>query len=184
MSQEFYFSKHRLRWQYISFFAILLSTTACMSSYNTWDTDKNHYIEEAEFYKKMTKYHFFKHWDRNKDGVLDNLEISSGSFYVLDANNDGTLDEKEWSVLYSYAYRNKNIPAIYTTWDTNQNGLLNVNEYNKRWEKLFLLNKWDANGDGVWSKAEFFKGLFKMWDVNGDNRIDPLEYRIWQGTWQ
>ncbi|NJK95506.1 MAG: hypothetical protein HC905_11915 [Bacteroidales bacterium] len=59
------------------------------------DTDKNNYINEDEFNKKLVS--AFENFDTNKDNSLSRTEFYNYTFGLMDQDNDGAIARNEFS---------------------------------------------------------------------------------------
>ena len=60
---------------------------------------------------------------------------------------------------------------VFKDWDTNGDGQIDQNEFNAGIQKQGAFARWDTDHDKQLSEQEFERGMFKDYDVNGDNAI-------------
>ncbi len=94
----------------------------------------------------------FTGYDSNQDGYLDEDEYSGGFFRNLDGNTDGKVDETEWN---DGMTNNGVTGQSWADWDIDRDGFLNDGEYR------------DGYNKNNWSRA---------WDTDQDNRLSMDEY--------
>lgn len=127
----------------------VLNLTACSDNEATTDEVTTTEMVEAD---PSISDNDFTNWDSNQDGYLDEDEYSGGFFKNLDGNTDGKVDETEWND----GLTNSNVTGqSWADWDIDRDGFLNDGEYR------------DGYSKGSWSRA---------WDTDKDNRLSQDEY--------
>ena len=75
-----------------------------------------------------------------------------------------------------------------TSWDTNQDGFMDEDEFRTCMDETGLFGAWDADHGGYLDAAEFHDGLnafgvhfdpadgYEAWDRDGDGRLEPEEF--------
>ena len=108
-----------------------------------------------------------------------------GSYGYVDANNDGFISGDEWNT-----YRT----STYSFWDTDRDGRIDRDEFERCWRAGgfyrsayynpdYWTHYWtgfDANNDGFLSSDEYWSAT--AWgriDANGNGRIDENEWVWW-----
>lgn len=128
----------------------VLNLTACSDNTEA-TTDEVATTEMVETDPGMSDNNF-TNWDSNQDGYLDEDEYSGGFFKNLDGNTDGKVDETEWN----NGLTNSGVTGqSWADWDLDRDGFLNDGEYR------------DGYSKGSWSRA---------WDTDKDNRLSQDEY--------
>ncbi|MFA0963789.1 hypothetical protein AB9P05_18435 [Roseivirga sp. BDSF3-8] len=128
-------------------------------------------------------YAAYEDWDTDANESIDNDEFYNGitnsnRMSEWDSDADGSLTDAE---LYEGS-RN--------AWDTNQDGMLDENEWNTGMETYFAgysedaygaFNDWDTNQDGILDTGEYNQGIgntgyYDAWDADSDNMISDREF--------
>ncbi len=73
------------------------------NDFNSYDTDKDGYLEYQEYYDSLGNTDYYSKWDTNKDNSLDNKEYSDMVFDSWDRNKNGYIDQNEYND-YSSSY--------------------------------------------------------------------------------
>ncbi len=71
--------------------------------FNSYDTDKDGYLEYQEYYNSLGNSDYYSNWDKNKDNSLDSNEYSDMVFDSWDRDHNGYIDENEYND-YSSSY--------------------------------------------------------------------------------
>lgn len=96
-------------------------------------------------------------WDTNADERIDEEEFYTaydeiGYYNEWDLNDDDLIDDEEWGT---------GIGGYYP-------------DYNYEEEGMF--EDWDLNNDDFVDQDEFVSGAYTLWDVDGDGKIEKVEY--------
>ena len=86
--------------------------------FSRMDTDKNDKVAQTE-YLILFEY-AFRNMDKNKDGMLDNIEFTHAAFKHIDTDKDGKIDPVE-----DKAFREKSFLQL----DINADGVLTREEF-------------------------------------------------------
>lgn len=117
---------------------VLFGFSACTSStdddrvYGDWDEDRNASLDDREFSNAWGGSEYYSRWDTNNDGFVDEAEWTAGR----DTNMQG----------YDGAY-----------------------------------GDWDNDADNRLSEDEFREGIYGFYDRDGDRMINEEEYNSWYG---
>ena len=139
-----------------------------------WDSNRDGILSEEEFTSS-----FLEKYSVDKDDVDDN-KIDDEDFYlttfsVIDANKDNTLSEGEFNWGREYFY-NDYTRSDFDLYDMDNDGLISSSEYfDVMYDTDFFL-AWDKNRDTFIDKKELASGVFKQWDLDGNNYINAEEF--------
>lgn len=163
---------------------LLAGMVAC-SDHNKSDEDdvahqENQTLEEIfdrdTFNNSFTSNDRYDRWDTNKDEFLDEDEYSDGLFQTWDVNDDNRLDENEWNTASEdFRIGNQN----WKDWDTSNDGYLDTREFKTGLHQKGWYGEWDSDQDKKINKREYSNGLFGLWDVNRDGKLDETENRYY-----
>jgi hypothetical protein len=65
-------------------------------NWEAWDTDADGFLDEEEVRMGWEREALYAHADANDDGLIDDGELSTWFFEILDVNDDGIVDATEW----------------------------------------------------------------------------------------
>ncbi len=131
---------------------LMLGLISCTDKEAATDDSAMESTEIGEDHVTLTSDNHFAEWDTNQDGYLDEQEHIDGPFATWDTNGDEQLDEDELNA----SVPNKGYEGQgWADWDIDRDGFLNVDEY-----------RTENGGRSSWHR---------MWDKDGDNRLNPEE---------
>lgn len=136
--------------------------------YDALDRDTDGLLNESEYSTGL-----YRDFDRDRDNLISADEFETGytrnlgmdtydasMFDTYDADGDGMLMQSEFGGFYGDNYRD-----TYTSYDMDQDGFLNADEYSTS-----LYNRADVNQDRVLTIEEegFFEGWFDGDDIDAE----------------
>lgn len=79
----------------------------------------------------------------------------------------------------------------YEDWDTDNNALIDNDEFDARWNEISYYKAWDVDDDGILNEKEWAAGIeekyenydydkqgaYEDWDRNSDGQLDEEEFR-------
>lgn len=156
------------------------------------DQDGDGKLSRSEFQAPSK---FFEGWDKNKDGLLDDMELArmggppqkdvanNGTpaefFKKADRNGDGFVSKEEWMKFQRGPFFDKA--------DKNADGKLTLEEFTAAYVELRregivaspddFVARFDVNGDGKVARSEFpgSDEVFERLDTNGDGFITAAD---------
>lgn len=66
--------------------------------------------------------------------------------------------------------------GIFEDWNTNDDEMIDTNEFNEGFASNGYYDDWDVNDDALLDNDEFSEGLYDTWDNNSDGIIDNDEW--------
>lgn len=72
------------------------------SDYSLYDEDGDEMISSEEFYMGMSDSDYYNTYDTNRDGSIDQTELSDTVFDTWDENGDGVIDRTEYDSYSAY----------------------------------------------------------------------------------
>jgi len=66
------------------------------AAFDTFDADRDGFLNDDEFMDRFTDTRDFGTWDTNADGLLDRREFNDGAFSHYDRNDNDLFEEKEY----------------------------------------------------------------------------------------
>jgi len=100
-------------------------------------------------------------WDANNNDELTQSEFNEGVFGSIDADNSGTISQKEFNAFSKNESWLNNINANFADWDVNNNDELTQGEFTQGAKNINLFGPWDADNNNVLVEREFRQGLEK-----------------------
>ena len=156
----------------VSFFMLQPTLT-----FQQWDTNSNNLISRYEFHNMYTQY-FYNDWDENNNGVVDKEDFLSKVYVVWDIDNDNLISDTEWNEGFENNYANY-VDIEYYAIDSNEDGMLDFNEYIAYIEGIPIFELWDMNKDDELNEFELSRMIFNLWDVDDSNFISVGEYQAY-----
>lgn len=144
----------------------------------------------------LTNFNWYKYYDSNGDGILEEEEIfktypsifdfysknqiTPDEFYLMiyystDTDLEDGLTEDEWEIGYLRMFSNW-VTNDFTEVDKDKNSLLDLEEWYEIFDTSEWFNFYDLNTDNRLIEEELNKGFFQDWDLNNDNKIDEAEF--------
>ncbi len=147
-------------------------------SFKHWDLNKDGIVDKHEFHQSLMEKRMIRKWDKNKDGRLSELELYKGFYGLWDRNNNGKIDHKEWE------YGTQNYFAVYNSidhgtfedWDQNGDAYLDEKEFQLSMTKADYFGAWNFNKKNSVNTEELSEKLFGLWDGNKDGHLEESEY--------
>jgi len=113
---------------------------------------------------QMLAYSVIERYDINKDGSLDQREMTRAGFDLneSDYNRDGAVEMNELAeyLLQEQEREGNDLAELLPTWffelDRNQDGQIEMDEFTDAWDndKLAEFNSYDTDGDGIVTTSE------------------------------
>ncbi len=148
--------------------------------YAAWDTDRNQMLTDTEF-RTVASERGYTRWNTNNDTGIDRDEFGTGLFGLWDRDRNNELTEQEWRDGAGRWYGADGNFGEFSAWDTNRDGMLDMNEYNLGIGTTGYYDRWDADRNSFVDENEFGTGLFSTWDTNRDSNIDANEWDFGAG---
>lgn len=139
------------------------------------DADRSQALDATELAPAVRA--FASHMDGDRDGALATDEMESGLFAVWDADRSGRIDAPELARAEVVWFPHET-EASFARWDTDADGSLDRDEHHAGVSRARLVQRYDADRDGVVTHEEIARVFFDSWDLDGDERIDALEWRL------
>lgn len=158
-------------------FLFLTGTAQMTDSDNDFkkcDKNKDKKISQSEFSDRYSN-------DDNLTGDNQDVQYDENKFYessydLWDENKDSRLSEDEWKTGYDASY-GEYLDGDFSSYDVNQNGYLEIEEYQRALLDSDYYSSWDTNQDNSLDNEEYSAVVFQCADKNGDSYIDEDEYK-------
>lgn len=167
--------------------AILLGTVGCGSAphastvaplaradFGAADHDRDDAITPEEFRGATEPY--AAEFDLDRDGRLDREELARGLFRAFDENGTGRVDEAELA-RGAMRWWPEDLEVDFDAWNTHPDRGLDLDELRAAIDHLGLDRRYDQDRDGAVSHTDLSDVLFRSWDLDESDSIDPLEWR-------
>lgn len=169
----------RLKKTSFIFVTILIFTAvACnqdgVLSFEDWDKNNSGKIEKQEFVNTFTL-NYFEDWDRKDNGYLDDEDFYQIYYDVMNRDQNGGVSEEEFTWAYEY-YNRGEFRDEYENWDLNDDFILTYDEYKKGLYESTFFSQWDFDENGELSEEELATGMFRVFDIDDDGKVDRDEY--------
>ena len=138
------------------------------------DRDRDDALTPEEFLQATEPY--AAEFDLDRDGRLDREELARGLFRAFDENGTGRIDEAELA-RGAMRWWPEDVEVRFDAWNTHPDRGLDVDELRAAVERLGLHRRFDQDRDGAVSHADLADVLFRSWDLDESDSIDPLEWR-------
>ncbi len=136
-------------------------TTAMIISLGSTAVLANNYMNERQTNSQgmqQEKGQMFSQFDRDNDSRLNNNEFATYTFYTLDYDDDNMISDEEWDTYTNTWYEPIDLEyddsVAFTTYDANDNGYIEANEYASAYD-TDLYSSWDMDNDGFIEVAEY-----------------------------
>lgn len=123
----------------ISYLIVLLALVWVAGCEKDQIKEQGETVEISEYQERF----IHEEWDYNADGSLEKGEFMDGLFKALDTNKDDRITNIEWEDIETY-YPDDEY-GTFNEWDVNNDGRLDVDEFETETNNLELFNKWDRS---------------------------------------
>lgn len=142
--------------------------------FNAWDDNKDRQWDKQEFSAGLAKTGLYNEWDANRDKSLSEDEFNRGLLNEWDEDGNGYLSSEEYGI--GNGAWEDDFGNNFEAWDTNDDSIVDSEEFNAGIASTGLYNNWDTNKDAVFSEEEFYNGLHASWDNDNSGYIDEGEF--------
>lgn len=149
-------------------------TVTSYGSLADWDLDGNGQIEKSEFDQRLITTRLFADWDGDNDGELTDLEFTTSLYKAWDVNGDEIVDVYEYKFGNGVWLADGTMYGTFSDWDADGNQELSLVEFKTQEDRL--MESFDSDGNDELTDLEFRTGMYKAWDVNGDEIVDLYEF--------
>ena len=139
-----------------------------------WDTDGDGVLVESEFTGGMLGSGIFEEWDTDSDGAIGYPELSEGLYRTWDENDDGEVSVDEWDDAVDLWFGEDAVNLSVENWDADGNGVISKAELDSALEDTDLLARL-GGGDGIVDEDELSAGFFDIADADDDDAVVPEE---------
>ena len=160
---------------------VFLSTCAAPRAYTTfadWDANNTRAVERSEFVEAYTALDYFLKWSPDKS-ALGYPQFQRHVFNSLDHDKNNQLSKAEFDGQIKRFYFGL-FNGNFKEWDETSDGSISQAEFDKHVSQSNLSASWDTNGDKSISEQEMAGGMFYVCDVNGDSKVNNMEFEIWR----
>lgn len=145
------------------------------------DIDDETGVDFGEFKMGFDAERFFKDWDRNDNGRIEEDEYVTAHFSLIDLNRDGVITRNEWESSGRF-WLEDDYPVGFSRWDIDGDERINRDEFARRLDTNTVFQRWDADSSDALNKEEVMAGIHGSWDADGDGLIDQQEQRRGAGA--
>ncbi len=136
-------------------------------------------LTPTRFNEGFSQTGYYEAWDQNDDDMLDQDEFTTGIYADWDADNDNILTEDEFT---TGAERWGVTDTDFSTLDADGDGEVVYSEFNENWDNDAVYSTWDGDDDGLLNNDEFSTGLYDSADLDSDQVI-TVEEEGWFEGW-
>lgn len=159
---------------------LLLACTApkVYTTYPDWDSNHDSKLQRSEFVEGYMQTNYFDKWGNGKSSIKYE-ELYQNTFRTLDRDGDAKVTSDEFNnqiKLFYFGLFNKS----FDQWDTDNNAVLDLNEFITNATNSNLSTLWDANSDKRISKKELAGGMFYLCDTDSNGTVDEQEFNAWK----
>ena len=115
----------------------------------------------------------FSRFDANADGFVSAIEFENALFRELDADRDNLITRTDYDRGMASFTRTAVTPS-FSELDTNVDGNLTTAEFSSADDPIFAA--FDTDQDGLLRLDEFDQGFFDAFDSNLDGTLSPTEF--------
>ncbi len=152
----------------------LAGAPAMAQSLQDWDTDGDGSLGEREFTQGVLDSGMFDAWDTNDDDAVGYFELTSGLYRASDANDDGKLSVAEWDDAADRWLGEFDVNLSVDRWDANGDGVISEAEYAKALDGTDLLARLGGQ-DGTLDEDGLASGLFDIADTDENDLVADQE---------
>lgn len=145
------------------------------AAFEAVDADADEQLDDRELFRAVEVY--YDVWDHDENGRLTSDELAAGVFLCWDRNRDDRLDREELAAGV-VSWMPNDGSGDFAAWDADANGSIDRQEAERGVASARLFQSYDENGDGTVTDLELSEVVFHTWDIDGDERVDALEWRL------
>lgn len=143
-----------------------------------WDIDQDAYVDRDEFGAGYAQTGYFDHYDADADGLLDETEVATATYGMMDLDDDGVLTVDEWDTWVDTRLGEAAVDLDVDAWDQDGDGIITRDEFDDTAIATSLYADYDADTDGYYGRDEFGNAIFDLTDANDDDFVVEDEYLI------
>lgn len=143
-------------------------------AFNKWDSDRDRRWNSEEFRARVENEGLYENWDTGGDEIFSENEFHGSYFDDWDEDGNEYLNEEEYRT--GYRTWRDDYRENFTDLDLNQDGQLDLTEYEAGMQERGTIREWDTNNDGNLTEDEVNTGAFNSWDSNQDGYLEFNEY--------
>lgn len=152
-----------------------------VSEFGKWDADNNSAISHKEFMVGIMNDNLFFEWDTDNSGYMSNTEFNLGVFGQWDRDGNKKIDSEEWSIRGTVWDNPAIATATFNSLAPTIDKPIICRQFEDGYVECSNYMPWDSNIDGLLDINEFNEGVFKSLDANQNNRIEDREFDRYTG---
>lgn len=152
-----------------------------VSEFGKWDADNNGGISHKEFLVGIMNDNLFFEWDTDNSGYMSNTEFNLGVFSQWDQDGNKKIDSEEWATRGTVWDNPTVATSTFNAWGPTVNKPIICREFEDGYVKCSNYMPWDSNIDGLLDINEFNEGVFKSLDTNLSGSVEAREFDRYTG---
>ncbi len=158
-----------------------LKSARPMADFNNWDADSSGGITHKEFNAGIMNENLFFDWDTDNSGYLSSMEYSMGVFGQWDKNDNKKIDSNEWMTRSSVWDNPKQSGVAVNSWAPTIDKPLACKPFCDAYAQCSNYMPWDTDLNGMLDINEFNDGTFISLDRNHNGLVDAIEFNAFTG---
>lgn len=170
------------KWKKIAVIFCLIPMIGLVSCEDDDDDVTIDTFDSERFFTDFNASNLWEDADMDDDNAFNNDEFDQNAFNMWDTNDDGMINNTEWST----ATADFNINATnsqMSTWDTDMDNSLTMEEFRSGFAANNFYADWDMDGTMTLNEREFTDGIFNQLDRDRNGTMTEMEYNTFNNRY-